>query len=242
MRPPITYDAMAASYSRHRGALEFVVDALVRLHAQSPGRPFLEVGCGAGAYATAVAVSTSCPGFGIDPSHRMLAKAPVHGRTAYVQGHAGGLPFADQSLGMVFSVNVVHHIADIEDHIRESFRALAPGGVLCTATDSQAMIERRNPLSRYWPSTVSLELARYHSIETLRDAMTQAGFRSIEVREGRSDFAISEIGPYRDKAYSCLRLISYQDFERGLHAMQADLRAGPLQGTSELAFVSGLRA
>ena len=220
MRAPISYDSIAPSYARHRGALDFVVHVLEGLHARAPTRPFLEIGCGTGAYATALAVSTSCHGFGIDASRQMLKEAPAHRRTTYVQGHGARLPFSERSLGMIFSVNVVHHIADIEGYLRETFTALAPGGVLCTATDSEAMILRRDPLSRYWPST---------------------GFRSIEVCDGRSDFSIPEIGPYRDRAYSCLQLISERDFNRGLRAMQTDLRAGPLKGTSELAFVTGVR-
>jgi SAM-dependent methyltransferase len=241
VRAPISYDTIAPSYARHRGALDFVVHVLEGLHARAPARPFLEVGCGTGAYATALAVSTSCHGFGIDASRQMLKQAPAHRRTTYVQGHAARLPFSERSLGMIFSVNVVHHIADIEGYLRETFTALAPGGVLCTATDSEAMIRRRDPLSRYWPSTVRLELARYHSIEMLREVMAHTGFRSIEVCDGRSDFSISEIGPYRDRAYSCLQLISERDFNRGLRAMQTDLRAGPLKGTSELAFLTGMR-
>lgn len=232
---------MAPEYARHRCALDFVVDVLARLRAPSPRRPFLEVGCGTGAYTMAMAARTACPGFGMDAARGMLKSAPAHGPVAYVQGLAARLPFADQCLGMIFSVNVIHHMAKVEDYFRASFRALARGGILCTATDSEAMIRRRNPLSRYWPSTVAPELARYHGIDTLEDLMARAGFRSIRVCKGRSNFSISDIGPYRDRVFSCLRLIPEADFAHGLRAMEADLHTGPLMGTSELAFVHGAR-
>ncbi len=53
------YDAIAPSYARHRGARKFVVEILHRLHSKSPGGSVLEVGCGAGAYASALAQTGS---------------------------------------------------------------------------------------------------------------------------------------------------------------------------------------
>lgn len=97
------------------------------------------------------------------------------------------------SIGMVFSVNVVHHIHNIGDYFRKSFRVLAPGGIFCTATDSDAIINRRTPLSRYWPATVPVELARYHDLEKLRGEMAALEFRGIDAREGSVNFTISDL-------------------------------------------------
>ena len=221
----IVYDAIAPRYACHRGAMDFVVDALGRLHGQSPGGPMLEVGCGTGAYVTAIAQTGSCPGFGMDPSRQMLERAPINDRISYLQGRAASLPFADQSIDMIFSVNVVHHLNNVGHYFRESLRILNPGGILCTATDSEAIIKRRQPLSQYWPATVPVELARYHDIDALSGQMTAAGFCRIDQCEGRSDFSIPDTGPYRDKAFSCLGLIPAEAFARGLLTMESDLRA-----------------
>jgi ubiquinone/menaquinone biosynthesis C-methylase UbiE len=237
--PNIVYDDIAPAYARHRQAQAFVVETLRRLHALSPGGLILELGCGTGAYITALAQSGSCTHFAMDPSRRMLAQAPRGARVAFVQGHADCLPFSDRCVDMIFSVNVIHHIEDVGPCFREASRVLKPGGVLCTATDSKSIIEGRKPLSRYWPATIPVELARYHAIEELRDAMTVVGFRSIEEWQGQSEFTVSDSGPYRDKAFSCLQLISEEDFTRGLLAMEADLRTGPVEANSELAFVWG---
>jgi len=237
----VVYDAIAPRYACHRGALDFAVDVLRRLHGQSPGGPVLEVGCGTGDYVTAIAKTGSCKGFGMDPSRQMLERAPIYERISYLQGRAASLPFADQSIDMIFSVNVVHHLEDIEHYFRESLRIVNPGGIVCTATDSDAIIKRRRPLSQYWPSTVPVELARYHDIDALRERMAAAGICRIGQCEGRSDFPIPDIGPYRDKAFSCLELIPEEAFARGLLAMESDLRTGPLEGTSELVFLWGER-
>ena len=237
----VGYDSIASAYARHRDTRDFVVDALKRLCVQLQGRRLLEIGCGTGAYITAIAQTTRCTGFGLDPSPRMLQRAPAHEGIAYLQGRAARIPFADGSLDMIFSVNVVHHLEDVGEYFHESNRVLRSGGILCTATDSPAIIERRKPLSRYWPSTVALELARYHDIADLRHRMETAGFGDIGECEGRAEFSVSDIGPYRDKAFSCLRLLPEKAFTRGLRALATDLRAGPVEGNSELAFLWGRR-
>ena len=53
---------------------------------------------------------------------------------------------------------------------------------------------------------------------------------------------LEDIGRYRDKTFSCLQLIPEQEFNRGLRAMESDLRAGPLKSTSEFAFLWAERA
>lgn len=241
MGPSIVYDEIAPGYARHRGALGFVVETLRLLHGQSPGGAILEVGCGTGAYITALSKSAPQARFGMDPSRRMLEQASKGDGVGFVRGYAHALPFADGSLDMIFSVNVVHHMENVTPYFCEASRVLGAGGVLCTATDSEAIIRRRRPLSRYWPSTVPVELARYHAIDTLREEMAGVGFRHIDEWQAQSEFAISDSGPYRDKAFSCLQLIAEEEFTRGLNAMEADLLGGPVEGNSELAFLWGRR-
>lgn len=231
------YDALAPDYARHRAPLPFVVENLQRLRGQAPGGALLEVGCGTGDYAAAMARSESCTLVALEPSLNMLHHAATAGGAARVQGSAESLPFADTTLDMVYSVNVVHHMESVTPYFRESFRVLRPGGIACTATDSEAIIRRRNPLARYWPATVPVDLARYHDLRTLRTEMRAAGFGAPQTREGRSAFSIPDAGPYRDKAYSCLQLISEDAFAHGLRAMESDLRGGPLEGVSELVFL-----
>ena len=242
MTRPIAYDDAARSYVRHRVAQAYAIETLARIRARAPRAPLLEVGCGTGEYVESLCTDNVLPGFGMDASRGMLAQAPAQGRIAYLQGTATRLPFADQSLGMIFSINVIHHVTDVRAYMREAYRALAPGGVVCTATDSEAIIRRREPLSRYWPATVAAELERYHPIETLRDEMTAAHFRALQAEEAGAEFVVDDAAPYRDKAYSCLDLIGEEEFHKGLNAIEDDLRCGPLTGVSELVFLWGERA
>jgi len=238
---PTAYDAIAPKYARHRESQPFVVETLRQLQAKVSASAMLEVGCGTGDYVAAMASSSSCTVYALDPSREMLRHAPELEALHRVQGHAGSLPVADATLDMIYSVNMIHHLDAVAPYFREAFRALEPGGILCTATDSKAIIRRRKPLSLYWPSTVPVELERYHGIETLNAEMSAAGFRAMDSREGRSTFSIADTEPYRDKAFSCLQMITEDAFQSGLRAMEADLRAGPVEGNSELVFLWGRR-
>ena len=242
MTGPVAYDEVAHKYARHRVAQSYAIEALAQIRARAPRAALLEVGCGTGEYVEALRADSASPAFGMDASRGMLEQAPTHGGVAYLQGNAARLPFADRSLGMIFSINVIHHVTDVRAYMRETYRALASGGIICTATDSEAIIRRRKPLSRYWPATVAAELERYHPIDTLRDEMTAAGFRRLEAIESSAKFVVDDVTPYRDKAFSCLGLIAEKEFRDGLDAIESDLRNGPLTGVSELLFLWGVRA
>jgi len=82
-----------------------------------------------------------------------------------------------------------------------------------------------------------VELERYHGPEKLRGEMAALGFIGIDGCEEGTTFALSDAAAYRDKAFSCLQLIPEDAFKAGLRSMESDLRAGPLQCASELAFL-----
>jgi len=233
----IAYDTLAPDYARHRDGYDYVLAVLEALLHRSPGQTVLEVGCGTGVYSVAMAETGADVVYGLDLSRQMLRRAPARGGVVRLQGAATALPFVDHALDMIFSINVVHHIENIGDYFREAFRVLQPGGMFCTATDSEAIIKRRVPLSRYWPATMPVELARYHDLETLRGEMAALGFVGIDGCEEGMSFTLSDAAAYRDKAFSCLQLIPEDAFQEGLRSMESDLRSGPLQCASELAFL-----
>jgi hypothetical protein len=67
--------------------------------------------------------------------------------------------------------------------------------------------------------------------------MAALGFIGIDGCEEGTTFALSDAAAYRDKVFSCLQLIPEDTFKAGLRSMESDLRAGPLQCASELAFL-----
>jgi len=93
----------------------------------------------------------------------------------------------------------------------------------------------------YFPETVAVELDRYPGITELRDEMEQAGFDGLMEYMVESDYEISDIQAYRDKAFSALRLIPGDAFQRGLRRMERDLLTGPIACVSRYLLLWGTK-
>jgi SAM-dependent methyltransferase len=238
MSTAIDYDRLAAEYARHRRVHPEVLRALTA--AITSASEVLEVGCGTGNYVVAVRERVDCRCCGTDTSAEMLARASARSELVqFSRGRAESLEFPAGSFDLVFSVDVIHHVGDRPRFFREAARVLRPGGRVCTATDSEWVIRNRRPLAAYFPETVDADLARYPTLAELRAAMQDAGFVRLEDETVEFVGRLTDLGPYRDRAYSCLRLIPDVAFHRGLARMEEDLRVGPIRWVPRYCLVWG---
>lgn len=236
----IDYDRLAAEYARHRQVHPGVLVALCA--AAGPDTRTLEVGCGTGNYAVALQAQVGCPAWGIDPSAGMLTHA--RGRESPVvfgPGTAEELPFEGGAFDLLFSVDVIHHVRGRAAYYAEAYRVLAAGGQICTATDSAWIIRHRQPLAAYFPETVEIELARYGRIADLRASMVRVGFERIRASMVECAYELTDIRPYREKAFSALHLIPDATFRRGIERMEADLARGPIPCVSRYTLLWGVK-
>jgi len=239
--PTIEYDQIAEAYAQHRGIHPGVLAALCA--AATPDSRALEVGCGTGNYIAALQAEVGCLCWAIDPSVEMLAQARAHGTAVHlIQGRGERIDLDPASFDLLFSVDVIHHVADHAAYYREAYRVLAPGGRICTATDSAWIIRHRQPLSTYFPETVPPELARYPRIATLRAHMAAAGFDDLEERTVEYTYLLHDVGAYRARTFSALHLISEEAFQRGLARMEHDLAEGPIVCTPRYTLLWGRKA
>ncbi|MEA3136631.1 MAG: hypothetical protein QOC71_912 [Thermoplasmata archaeon] len=123
------------------------------------GRPALrglDLGCGVGEYARAVATSMGCAVVAVDASRPAVTVASRRGRQP--TGHAVGgvdfaaadaqrLPFADGSFDFAYTINMVHHLkrGEQEAALAEALRVLKPGAPLVVFE-----INVLNPLFRFY--------------------------------------------------------------------------------------------
>jgi SAM-dependent methyltransferase len=236
----LDYDELDEPYARHRRPHPGVVDRLLSGVPLGPRSRVLDVGCGSGNYAIALQARSLARTRGLDPSRRMIAQA-VRRSTAvrWAVGRAEALPFASEAFDLAFSVDVIHHVSHRPGFFGEAWRVLGPGGRLCTATDSEADIARRTPLSVYFPETVAVERGRYPRIASLKREMQAAGFEAIAEEPVTFDYLLTEAAAYRDRAFSSLHLIPEPAFRRGLARLEADLRRGPVPARSLYTLVWG---
>ncbi len=234
------YDELAQEYGQHRRVHPEVLKTLLTTSQVHHKSKILEVGCGTGNYITAVFEATGATSWGIDPSLEMLTEAQQQSpKITFEQGHAESLQFEDNFFDLVFSVDVIHHLEQIPPYFSEIFRILKPGGLICTVTDSDDIIRNRRPLAFYFPETISVDLQRYPSILLLRKRMEDTGFRNIQQIRVEFPHEITDIQAYKDKAYSCLHLISTDAFQIGLVRMETDLAQGAIPGNSRYLLLFG---
>lgn len=223
------YDSRAAGYEAHRRVNPAVLKALLDSGIMTPASQVLDVGCGTGNYAAALHRETGCRMSGVEPSSEMLARARNAARwDDLVQASAESLPFPDRSFDVVMSTDVIHHVGDRERYFREAARVLRDGGWLVTVTDSHEVIPLRQPLSNFFPETVPIELRRYPPVPTLLAEMSGAGFTELQVDEVQHPYELTDIAPYRDKAFSSLLLIDNEAFRRGIAKLESALSSGPI--------------
>jgi ubiquinone/menaquinone biosynthesis C-methylase UbiE len=158
-----------------------------------------------------------------------------------VRGDAYALSYPNGSFDFLFCVDVIHHVSRPELFLNEAFRVLTAEGQLCIATDSEWTIRNRNPLSVYFPETVEKELDRYPSFERLKSLLADCGFSEAKDEIVELRYELEKADAYKEKAFSCLQLISESAFVTGLQAMERDLSHGPVSCVDRHALLSATK-
>jgi SAM-dependent methyltransferase len=231
----IDFNSYADAYLRNRAIQPMVLQALVGGSHLVPGDAVLEIGCGTANYLSAIVTETGATGYGIDPAEEMLAEArsmPERADLALRVAPAESLPFPDGAFRFVFSVDVIHHVSDRVAAAREAYRVLAAGGRLCIVTDSHDDITNRIPLASHFPETVPHDLARYPAMETVQSELADAGFGDVAFARVAYAYPLTNLTPYRERAYSVLRLIPEDAFAAGMTRLDRDLANGPIPACS----------
>lgn len=97
------------------------------------GNSFLDVGCGGGKTAAAIARSGATDVWGLDPSPYLLKHAAAdHPGVRFIQGVVEDLPFCDQRFDGVAACFLFHEVPPryIQQALQEIARVLKPGGRL----------------------------------------------------------------------------------------------------------------
>ena len=237
----MNYDQLAADYAANRRVHPAVLARLLDAIEGSHTKTVVDVGCGTGNYAAAAQEAGGSAGalvVGVEPSYGMLAYAQARG-IPVCQGRAEAIPLAAAAVDLLFSVDVIHHVPAVPAYFAEARRVLRPGGLVCTATDSEQIVATRRPLAAYWPETIASEMERYHPIPTLMQWLTAAGFQGVYAEDVEFAYLLQDAEPYRRRAYSALQRIGEEAWKRGLAQLEADLQQAPVPCTARYTLVWG---
>lgn len=226
----VDYNEIATEYAKHRRTYPGLVQHIVSTAGVTGRSAVLEVGCGTANHLAAIRHATGARCVGVDPSEQMLRRAGGHSEELELrQGTAEELDVPAQAFDLVISVDMIHYVRHPRRYFERAFAALKPGGHIVTVTDSDWIIRNRMPMAHYFPATVDVEFTRYHPIPALAGDLALAGFDTLHERVVESAYTLREADRFRDRSYSCLHLISDEDFQAGITALEADLARGPVQ-------------
>lgn len=166
------------------------------------GSRLLDVGCGSGGPALRLAdiKGTSVVGVdlleeGIATATRLAEERGLDNRARFVRVDAGArLPFADQSYDAVISIDVMCHLPNRLDILREWYRVTAPGArVLFTdPTIVTGLVTDTEIADR---SAVGIYVFSAHSVN--EELLSQAGFELIR-RDDLTENVASMAGRWHD--------------------------------------------
>ncbi|MBI2303193.1 MAG: class I SAM-dependent methyltransferase [Chloroflexi bacterium] len=111
------------------------------------GRRVLEVGCGEGRFIRAICRRLpQIEGYGCDIDPRVVTRATAFpGGVAYLTAEAAHLPYATSSFDAVLIFDVLEHLWEPEEALREVSRVLKPGGILHALVPCEGQ-----PLTLHW--------------------------------------------------------------------------------------------
>ena len=127
---PAAYDL-----GRNHGpqVLDLWMDAVSGYIGDVPLTSVLDLGCGTGRFADALATRFGAVVIGFDPSRKMLEQAQIKrtkGSVRYVCGSGEAIPLPDETIDLIFISMVFHHFTSPLDVARECRRVLRHGATL----------------------------------------------------------------------------------------------------------------
>lgn len=156
------------------------LDDLMRVASTMPpqGATVLDVGCGQGQALGLLAERFSPSqliGIEADPHGLALARSRIQGEGIDAQLHLGdaqALPFASDSVDILFCHQTLHHLVHQDDALSEFHRVLKPGGYLLLAESTRAYIHSwiiralfRHPMHVQRSAEEYLAMLRAHGFE-----------------------------------------------------------------------------
>ena len=158
---------LGGTYDRYAALLSFGQDPrwrsfLVERVQARPGDTVLDVACGTGAVAIALARRYGCFVVGVDQSREMLAvgrervaRAGETGRIRLEEGRAEDLPYDDASFDAVTFTYLLRYVDDPAATLRELARVVRPGGRVASL---EFFVPPRQPARTLWEAYVGAGL------------------------------------------------------------------------------------
>jgi ubiquinone/menaquinone biosynthesis C-methylase UbiE len=190
------------------------------------GQRVLEIGCGPGRLAAALAERAVARVWAVDASAAMVeeARANVPASVGVKVGTAEALPFRDGWFDRAV-MRMTVHLLDRPRAFAELRRVLAPGGRLVIGTPNPDKFSSHR-YAAYFPSFALIDAARFPSAAELDSELRGAGFDEVEIT--RHDHVLEstreqDLAKIRGRAFSTFDLIPEDEYREGLARAEREL-------------------
>ena len=145
-----------------------------------PPRTVLDVGCGTGMLA-GLLTEAGYKVVGIDLSDVAVQKCRARGIEAYQQDLAETLQFSDNTFDCILMSEVIEHLVDPIQVLKELRRVLKINGVMVITTPNSSFITRRFRylIGKSSTETQNFSHLRFFSADFLKRVVTSAGFNVV---------------------------------------------------------------
>lgn len=225
----VNYNEISKIYDSVREGDILTINRIIQEGKVDSNTKILEIGCGTGNYTGLISKATNAVVYGLDQSEGMLEKAKAKTSDInYVKGDAVYLNcFDEKEFDIVYMIDVIHHIKDINTMLKNIFRILKNNGSLFIFTDTHEHIRNRLT-TKYFPETLEVELKRYQSSEEITASLSQNGFTSIKsdniILGDDEDYGEKLINLANKKGYSMFNLISQDAIDAGIQRIHQDMK------------------
>lgn len=122
------YGELGENYWWLGGKYDIIVDLMKRHRSNLASTSILDVGCGPGNMFNLLKPFGVVSGMDFSEDALRLAKDKGYKELQY--GKAEQIPYADESFDIVVALDIIEHVPDDREAIKEIFRVLKPGGKL----------------------------------------------------------------------------------------------------------------
>jgi SAM-dependent methyltransferase len=201
---------------------------LLRHLPTSPTLPVLDLGCGTGHFAAALADWLDATVIGIDPAREMLrvaSPAGPRGRIAYALGLAEAIPLGPSTCDFAWLSTVIHHFDDLPRAAAELRRVLRPGAAVFIRNWFPGRAEIT--YFPYFPSAKRMA-ETFPTIAAVETAFASSGFH-LQALDPVTQVSAPGLRVFcermRSRADTTLQALSDQEFADGMRRLEEDAAA-----------------
>ncbi len=197
-------DAEAARFATFKRRLQWLEEH----SGVGTGRRILDIGAYTGVFVE-VAAQAGWDAYGLEPSHWAVLQAQQLDRQV-MQGLIQQHPFEAASFDAITMWDVIEHVPDPVEVLREAYQLLKPGAWIAVHTmDTHSRFAKL--MGSRWPWLMEMHIV-YFTRKTLKETIEAAGFEVHEVKaEGRYlqlQYLVSRLQSYNQPLYKLLDAIT----------------------------------